>query len=142
MKMQDDDDIDCPICMCELYTESVLTLETCDHVFHKECLLEYIKNKVQFIILPKYKSIILLSNYISLFFFLPSFYFKGLIYNQQILERKALIVCPDENCKIEILVDDFKQLLGKEMYENYIKYSLESYVDEHGDEVIKAQIYF
>jgi len=34
--------------MCDLYTEAVLALENCDHVFHKECLLEYLKNKVIF----------------------------------------------------------------------------------------------
>ncbi|KAL4467983.1 hypothetical protein ABPG72_015853 [Tetrahymena utriculariae] len=97
MKNNEDDDIECPICMCELYTESVLALENCDHVFHKECLLEYLKNKIQ--------------------------------------DRKAQILCPDEKCKTEILVEDFKQLLGKEMYDNYVQYSLQSYVDEHGDEM-------
>jgi len=53
----------------------------------------------------------------------------------QIEDRQGHVLCPDEKCKQEIMVEDFKQLLGKNLFEAYIKNSLESYVDQHADEV-------
>ena len=36
----------CEICMDTLQIIDIAFMETCDHVFHKECLSEYLSNEI------------------------------------------------------------------------------------------------
>ena len=39
------------------------------------------------------------------------------------------------NCKIEINIEDFRNILENPLIDSYYKYSIEGYVDTHADEV-------
>jgi hypothetical protein len=40
------DDTVCEVCYVGLYDEEFLPLETCEHIFHKNCLAEYFKAEI------------------------------------------------------------------------------------------------
>ena len=61
-----------------LFEMESIPLEKCEHIFHKECLYEYIKDKIN--------------------------------------NRQINFKCPNEDCKQELLINDFKDILDDKMY--------------------------
>ena len=45
-KMDIEDDTPCEICYCNLYDMEFMLLETCGHMFHKQCLVETFKGNI------------------------------------------------------------------------------------------------
>ncbi|EGR29957.1 hypothetical protein IMG5_145480 [Ichthyophthirius multifiliis] len=88
---------DCPICLDQLHNEKIIPMDLCDHVFHQECLIQYIKQKID--------------------------------------DKQAQIVCPDQNCKEELLVNEYNQLLGKQYIQKYEKNTVDQYYSNHSNEV-------
>ena len=45
-KVEEDKPVNCSICLDDLYSSSFKPLERCPHVFHEECMKEYLKAKI------------------------------------------------------------------------------------------------
>jgi hypothetical protein len=39
---EEEDDFACPICFEEYEEKNIMPLDSCDHVFHEDCLQEYL----------------------------------------------------------------------------------------------------
>lgn len=87
----------CNICLGELMSQAVHTLDSCDHVFHEDCLKEHVLSEIK--------------------------------------TRKAAILCPQGECKAEINIEEMRDVLSNQQIEEFYKGSIESYVDNHGQDV-------
>ena len=51
IRLKEDEKIVCSICLTQLTADKIFPLEECDHVFHEDCILEYLRQSVIIIFL-------------------------------------------------------------------------------------------
>ena len=53
----------------------------------------------------------------------------------EIKSKKMSLICPDAECKRELNIEEFREVLSKKDVETFYKNTLEGYVDTHGADV-------
>lgn len=53
----------------------------------------------------------------------------------EIKSKKMSLICPDAECKSELNIEEFREVLSKKDIETYYKNTLEGYVDTHAADV-------
>ncbi|CAG9330144.1 unnamed protein product [Blepharisma stoltei] len=87
----------CGICKEVIPEEEVNPLETCGHLHHKLCLVDYLENSIY--------------------------------------EYKFPLVCPSQNCKVEVALADLKSRLTRDQFKTYEENSFKHYIDQNSTDL-------